>query len=198
MRYSNSVGRPKTFTKEAVLKLAMYHFWEHGYDSTRLDDLLISMGIKKSSFYRTFESKEEVFSLSLDLYRQETFALLDTLKQEIGVKETLLTFIKTSIDELRESGSIKGCLLMNSSKECYGKYPELSRQISIEFEALVGFLTQMIQHAQSSGELKSTLKAKKITMQLLTIYSGIMMLVQAGAEAEEIDDLTILAEQILQ
>ena len=198
MTYNNSVGRPKTFTKDDVLKLAMYHFWEHGYDSTSLDDLLLSMGIKKSSFYRTFKSKEEVFSLSLDLYRKETFVWLEDLQKEIGVKETLLTFIKTSIDELRESGTIKGCLLMNSSKECYGKYPELSRQITIEFEALVAFLSQMIQKAQDEGALQNPLEAKKLTMQLLAIYSGIMMLVQAGATVQEVDDLQILVAQIIQ
>ena len=198
MKYSTSVGRPKTFTKEAVLKLAMYHFWEHGYDSTSLDDLLPSMGIKKSSFYRTFTSKEEVFSLSLDLYRKETFSWLESLEKELGVKEALVVFIKTSIDELRESGTIKGCLLLNSSKECYGKYPQLSQQITIEFEALVEFLTKMIQKAQDEGKLQSRLEAKKLTIQLLAIYSGIMMLVQAGAKADEVDDLLFLVEQILQ
>ncbi len=86
----NSIGRPKTFEKEDVIKLAMNHFWEHGYEGTNLDDLLVAMGIKKSSFYRTFKSKEEVFYLSLELYKKETFLLLEQLKSSLfGVSLTI-------------------------------------------------------------------------------------------------------------
>eukprot|EP01155_Anaeramoeba_flamelloides_P017823 Anaeramoba_flamelloidesa568372_15.p1 GENE.a568372_15~~a568372_15.p1 ORF type:complete len:156 (+),score=5.52 a568372_15:55-522(+) len=146
----NSIGRPKTFEKEDVIRLAMNHFWEHGYESTSLDDLLVAMGIKKSSFYRTFKSKEEVFLLSLELYRKETFLLLEDLCKEIGAKQTLISLIKYDIDELLKSGKIKGCLLLDTGKECYIKHGRLKIEIQKEIKDFVDFITSFIEKAQKN------------------------------------------------
>ena len=54
-------GRPKTFDETEALTAAIYCFWKHGYDHTSLDNFLLAMGIKTSSFYATFKSKEELF-----------------------------------------------------------------------------------------------------------------------------------------
>ena len=61
-------GRPKAFDEKEALTTTMHYFWEHGYDNTSLDNLLLAMGIKMSSFYETFKSKEVVFSRCLALY----------------------------------------------------------------------------------------------------------------------------------
>ena len=194
---NNSVGRPKTFEKDEILQLAMLHFWEHGYNSTNLDELLQSMGIKKSSFYRTFKSKEEVFSLSLDLYRKETFAWLSDLQQRVGTKKALIEMVKTSIYQVQEEGKVKGCLLMNSGKECYQKHPTLSHQISVEFEAILEFITSLIAQAKEKKEIASTLEAKKIAMRYLTIYNGVIMMLQAGASVEDVEESLEMVEALL-
>lgn len=194
---NNSVGRPKTFEKEEILKLAMLHFWEHGYNSTNLDELLKSMGIKKSSFYRTFKSKEEVFSLSLDLYRTETFAWLSEMQRQLGTKEALMEMVRTSIYQVQESGKVKGCLLMNSGKECYQKHPSLSHQISVEFNAIFEFITDFIKEAQSQNEISNSQEAKKITMRYLTIYNGIIMMFHAGANVESLEESLSMIEELL-
>jgi TetR/AcrR family transcriptional repressor of nem operon len=129
-------GRPKAFDENEVLLLAMNYFWEHGYSNASLDNLLIAMGIKKSSFYHTFRSKEELFSRTLELYRKETSKQLRQLKERIGPKETMIILTTITITELRERGNVKGCLLINSARECYNKYQNLSHQIKIEFNLI--------------------------------------------------------------
>jgi len=193
----NSIGRPKTFEKDDVIKLAMYHFWEHGYDNTSLDDLLVAMGIKKSSFYRTFKSKEEIFSLSLHLYREETFQLLTHLKNEIGAKQTLIFLIKDTIEQLTINGKVKGCLLMNSGKECYLKHPHLSNQIHLELEEFTEFITQFINEAKKNNEIKNTMDNKKLAIRFLTLYNGIVMMLQAKNDMKIIDDLLSFVEELL-
>ncbi len=195
---NNSVGRPKTFEKDEILQLAMLHFWEYGYNSTNLDELLKSMGIKKSSFYRTFKSKEEVFSLSLDLYRKETFAWLSDLQQSIGTKKALIEMVKTSIYQVKEQGKVKGCLLMNSGKECYQKHPTLSHQISVEFEAILTFVTELICQAQERGEIVNPLESKKIAMRYLTLYNGVIMMLQAGARVDDVEESLEMVEALLE
>ena len=193
----NNIGRPKTFNKDNVVKLAMYHFWEYGYDNTSLDDLLLAMGIKKSSFYRTFKSKEEIFSLSLHLYREETFQLLTNLKNEIGAKQTLIFLIKDTIEQLTVNGKVKGCLLMNSGKECYLKYPNLSNQIHIELEQFTNFITKFINEAQNNNEITNKMDSDKLAIRFLTLYNGVAMMLQAKSDIKTIDDLLIFVEELL-
>jgi len=193
----NNIGRPKTFEKDDVIKLAMYHFWEYGYDNTSLDDLLVSMGIKKSSFYRTFKSKEEIFSLSLHLYREETFKVLTNLKNEIGAKQTLIFLIKDTIEQLTINGKVKGCLLMNSGKECYLKHPNLSNQIHLELEEFTEFITQFINDAKKNNEITNKMDNKKLAIRFLTLYSGIVIMLQAKNDIKIIDDLLIFVEELL-
>jgi AcrR family transcriptional regulator len=194
---NSSVGRPKTFEKEEILKLAMHHFWEYGYSSTSLDELLKSMGIKKSSFYRTFKSKEEVFSLSLDLYRKETFAWLNEMQRELGTKEALTQMVKTSILDVQETGKVKGCLLMNSTKENYQSTPSLRHQIDVEFDAVFEFVKNFIKQAKAKGEITNPLKPKKIAMRYLTIYNGIIMMLQARADTKMVKESLGMVDELL-
>jgi len=45
---------------------------------------------------------------------------------------TVPVMTETTIKELEETGNVKGCLLINSGKECYNRYTDLSHQIKIE------------------------------------------------------------------
>ena len=126
-------GRPKAFDEDEALALAMNYFWEHGYDNTSLDKLLPAMGIKKSSFYHTFKSKEELFSRALHLYRKETQREFIALREKVGAKEALIMIVSLTMQELQDTGKVKGCLLASSGQECYNKYPHLSEQVGQEF-----------------------------------------------------------------
>ncbi len=193
----NSIGRPKTFEKEDVIKLAMNHFWEHGYEGTNLDDLLVAMGIKKSSFYRTFKSKEEVFFLSLELYKKETFLLLEQLKSQIGVKETLVYIIKCDIEESKKLGKLKGCLLIDCGKEIYKKFGIISDYIKKEMNSFVEFFTEFVEEGQKNGNIKNKLDSKLLAVRYLTLYTGIISSLQAGIDFNVVDDLLIFVEELM-
>ena len=194
----NNIGRPKTFTKDEVLKLAMYHFWEYGYDSTSLDDLLKAMNIKKSSFYSTFKSKKEVFSECLSLYRQEMSNQLGHLKNDIGPKQTMLMLTSMTLDELKQTGKVKGCLLINSSKECYKKYDDLSLQIGKEFNFMQKLFASFVMQAQQKGEIQSKEDPKIISGRYMNSLNGLIVSITAGASEEYIEDIEKSLKEMLE
>jgi len=194
----HSRGRPKEFDEHEALTAAMHYFWKHGYENTSLDSLLIAMGIKKSSFYATFVSKEEVFSRSLALYREETHKQLQNLKIHIGPKEALLALTYITIKELEETGSVKGCLLINSGKECYNKHADLSHQVNLGFNFMYDLLFGFVQEAQSGGEILSTKDARIISGRYMNALNGLVVTIQAGAKQELIDDLVESLKEILE
>ena len=198
MNNKNPIGRPKTFNKDEILKIAMHYFWEHGYTGSTLDDLLLAMGIKKSSFYRTFTSKEELFSASLALYREEMLHQLLSLKEELGAKKTMLMLTTTTIDELRKTGKVKGCLLVNSGQECYNKYGDLSNQITLEFNFLQDLFVDFIKEAQESGEILTKKEAKIIAGRYMNALNGLIVSIQAGASMELIDDVVNSLKEMLE
>lgn len=194
----NTIGRPKTFDKDEVISLAMHYFWEHGYDNSSLDDLLKAMGIKKSSFYRTFKSKEELFSLTLNLYRKELLQNLRNLKNEIGIKQTMIKLVTSTIEDLENDGKIKGCLLMNSGKECYGKYPNLSSQIVSDFNIFIDFFTDMIEESKKNNEIMTKLDSRAIASRFLSIFNGLIVIIQAGANKEVIENVMASIDELIE
>lgn len=62
--------------EDEVLMLAMKLFLKSGYENASLDNLLLAMGIKKSSFYHTFKSKEDVFSAHLNCIESNILNIL--------------------------------------------------------------------------------------------------------------------------
>ena len=53
-------------TKERILAAALDMFSQKGYDGTNIRELTASLGLVKSSMYRHFERKEEIWNTLLD------------------------------------------------------------------------------------------------------------------------------------
>lgn len=191
-------GRPKAFDETEALTAAMHYFWEHGYDNTSLDNLLLTMGIKKSSFYATFKSKEEVFSRCLALYRDQNIQFLRTLKDDVGPKQTILTLVELTIAELKETDSVRGCLLVNSGKECYNKYADLSQQIKLEFASFDALITEFVKEAKDLNEITSAKPAEIIAGRYMNTLNGLISTIQAGATQARINDIAEHLKEILE
>jgi TetR/AcrR family transcriptional repressor of nem operon len=190
-------GRPKTFDETEALIAAMNYFWDHGYDNTSLENLLEAMQIKKSSFYATFKSKEEVFSRTLKLYQNFLENNLKEMKVEIGPKATLLAVPKFSMQELQETGKIRGCLLVNASRECYTTYQALEEQINLQFLYVDTLFAELINEAKELGEITNTKEVKKVKNLYLNTIHGLFVSIQSGASQETIDDILESIDELL-
>ena len=58
----------KRFDKDNVPDRAMRVFWERGYESTSIDDLLKATGINRGSLYGTFSDRRSLFLSAQDPY----------------------------------------------------------------------------------------------------------------------------------
>ena len=188
-----NIGRPKTFDKDEALEKAMYFFWEHGYESAGLNDLLDVMEIKKSSFYQTFGSKEELFKQSLECYTQNSIAYFETLKKTYGAKGALVEVMHFLLQEVKSQGETKGCLVMNSGGECSAKFGHLNPLVRAKFKEFQKLFMGFIVEAQELGEISSETPAFVLTTVYQSIINGASAMVKAGAGEKEIE---ILLEQV--
>ena len=58
--------RPRAFDLPTAVDRGTHLLWSKGYEATSLDDLLLAMGIGKSSFYAVFRSKRDFLFKALD------------------------------------------------------------------------------------------------------------------------------------
>jgi len=190
-------GRPKSFDEHEILTSAMNYFWHNGYDNSSLDDLLKVMNISKGSFYNTYHSKEELFTKTLKLYRKNQMQYLTELENRVGAKKMMLQLVSMTIEELKNTGRLTGCLLINSGKECYGRYDDLSERIKLEYITMQTFLATAVAEAQKKGKLTDKLAPEKLSIRFMNTLNGLVLSVQAGATQEMIENIVEQLREML-
>ena len=84
-------------TKERILATALERFSQNGYAGTNIRELTESLGLVKSSMYRHFKSKEEIWNTLLDemiAYYEERFGSPEHLPP---VPDTLKAFVEMTM-----------------------------------------------------------------------------------------------------
>ena len=88
-------------TKERILALALEKFSQNGYAGTNVRELTASLGLVKSSMYRHFESKEEIWNSLLDrmiAYYNERFGSADNLPPVPDTLDELVAMTMRMVD----------------------------------------------------------------------------------------------------
>src|SRR5687767_5298151 len=71
---TGTVGRPRAFDEDVVLRRATEVFWRHGYEGASLSALTGAMGINRPSLYAAFGSKEQLFQRAFARYHETQVA----------------------------------------------------------------------------------------------------------------------------
>jgi TetR/AcrR family transcriptional regulator, transcriptional repressor for nem operon len=188
--------RPVEFDKREVLEKAMDVFWEKGFEAASLQDLTDSMGLSKSSFYNTFDSKHQLFSEALSLYNS---CMTDPLSRAVENSTSGLDFIRSLFDQIVElSGTSlgnKGCFLMNTATEFAQQDPEIAKVVDSGFGRFERILLKAIIKAQEKGEIAREKDPQTLACYLVCSMSGLKTMVRAGIKPSKLRHIvsTILA-----
>lgn len=106
-------GRPRAFDEAAALDAAMRIFWDKGFEATSLDDLTKAMGLSRSSFYGTFDSKQTLFLRAVEHYSGNGIQRLKEVADT--ARDDPLAAMMTALSN--PEGGSKGCLLINCITE---------------------------------------------------------------------------------
>jgi|TARA_B100000795_G_scaffold238446_1_gene199576 TetR/AcrR family transcriptional repressor of nem operon len=192
-------GRPREFDADDARDIAMSLFWSQGYDATSLNDLLSAMGLSKSSFYQTFESKLSLFENCLGRYRE---MLVGTMTAGLANAPSAIAFINFAIVDVANDTSDplgrRGCLMMNTATEFAQRDPGIARCVEAGIKATRDVFLEAIIKAQAAGDIDSTASTEVLADYLVTIVSGLKTQVKAGASHDQIADIAKLAVVALQ
>lgn len=146
-------------TKKKIVSAAWKLFYDQGYDSTTVDDIVDASGTSKGSFYHYFEGKDALLGSLSILFDEQYEELLPILPEKSGCMEKLL-FLNQELFSVIENTVPLDMMARLFSTQLTTKgekhlldhnriYYRLLRQIAIE--------------GQQSGEFRTDLTVNEIT-----------------------------------
>lgn len=182
------MGRKCAFDKEEAMQGALRAFWIHGYDKTSLEDLLAAMGIKTSSFYNTFESKEALFFEVLQYYRQHLGRQrLDYLRDaNLPAREALLKYFDHLVYISEKTDYPSGCFMMKTAANLSDPNSNVGREVSNAVANLQKGFEVALQRGIQSKELRKDLNVEESAKLLMTAAYGLSVLLRTKISKKEL------------
>jgi TetR/AcrR family transcriptional repressor of nem operon len=182
------VARTKEFDPDAAVDAAMRVFWARGYEATSVEDLLGALGIGRQSMYATFGSKQQLYSLALDRYRElNASLLLASLAEDGPVLPKLHGLLRAVADDALADPERRGCFLVNAAMERVPVDTATAGRVGATFEALEEGIASAITRAQSSGEITSGRPAGELAAFVLTAVQGLRVVGKAAPDRRRLE-----------
>jgi TetR/AcrR family transcriptional repressor for divergent bdcA len=109
-------GRPRGFDIETALDTGQRLFHARGYHAVGLAELTDALGMKPTSFYRTFDSKAGYFAQILERYSRSVLTLQDVLRPGRPPERALADLLLRSARTYTRDPQRRGCLMLEAAR----------------------------------------------------------------------------------
>ncbi len=165
-----------------ILATAFKLFFQKGYKEVTMSELVKESGLSKGAFYHYFNSKEELYKHSMEMFMDH---YLDSFTLEFDENRTLRENLKSLYeafspvsDQLNMSSDEKAESLSNyliflqslmRKPEFRKKMEDYNKNFNLQF-------SQWIQKAQQKGEISAGLDADLLARHITSLMKGIGIL----------------------
>lgn len=168
------MAKKRQFDEIEVLGVMAKYFWQHGYASTKVDQLSTVTGLTKTSIYNAFGNKETVFKCIVDFYVEHHMSVvLRKLDSDKSISENLQYLFDSEFLNPENDLLTYGCLITNSIVELKSNEPALYEYVIRKFEqgriATLAFFTQY----EKTERLIDGIDAEHLTDYFLTFRQGL-------------------------
>lgn len=187
------MARPRTFDETAVLDAAAREFRVHGFAETSTEQLCEAAGVRRSSLYNAFVSKDELFVRALERYVattgvRQTAILAD---EALSGAERLRALIDVIVDEeLRAAsrGHAAGCMVVQSlmSPDLRERDERIARILERDLRERLSLLSGAIRAGRGDGSIPARVDPDEGAVLVTTVISGLRVKAQTGADAERL------------
>ncbi|MFC5651036.1 TetR/AcrR family transcriptional regulator [Paenibacillus solisilvae] len=186
------MGRTKEFDREHVLHKAMLVFWEKGYESTSIPDLLESMELSRSSLYETFVDKQTLYVEAINHYKKTTQKkrnlLINAPSAKVGIRQYFDQHV-TNAFAARDDGLPNGCLITNATIGLDSPDEQLQKLIRASFEELEQLFYELLSKGQQTGEIDPKKDIYTLSYLLLNLNHSINVISKVKQDKKIIYDM---------
>ena len=182
--------RSKTFDPDEALLAALSVFWERGFESTSMPELLETMEVGRASFYNAFESKRDVFLKSLDLYFATVDSHLTVLVADAKTSETAVAALVDGILDVAKNtrssrAGWRGCFIGNTALELGAHDREVAAKLKVGIEVLKAQFKFALALPSAAGTRRADSEIDQLALHLVANIQGLLVLAKSGlAEAD--------------
>lgn len=174
-------------TRERIVTAAMELFWEKGYASTSVADILKKAGANSGSLYHYFPAKQDVLNAVLDAYLAGIRPmLLDPAWQ--GVEdplERIFVLLSRYRQFLVDTDCFYGCPIGNLALELHEPDPAVRERLAANFSAWTAAVEECL--VAAGDRLPSGLDRKALAQFVLTTMEGGVMQARTHRKLEPFD-----------
>lgn len=158
-----------------MLLAAMQLFWEKGYNSTSIADLLQTAKINSGSLYYFFPGKSELLVAVLDTYREGIRPML-LEPAWAGVSdplERIFALLARYRKSLLDTDCFYGCPIGSLALELHEPDPAVRERLAKNFSAWIDAIEECL--SQAKARLPANLNSRELAQFVLTVMEGGVM-----------------------
>lgn len=174
-------------TRERIVMAAMELFWEKGYGSTSVSDILKKAGANSGSLYHFFPAKQDVLTAVLDTYYHGIRPMLLDPAWE-GVDDPLqriFVLLRRYRQFLIDTDFFYGCPIGSLALEIHEPDPAVRERLVANFSAWTGAIEECLKAA--SDRVPPDVDRKALAQFVLTTMEGAVMQARTYRSLEPFD-----------
>jgi AcrR family transcriptional regulator len=191
---ARSRGRPRSFDRDRALAQAVRLFWERGYESTSVAELVKEFGGTPPTLYAAFGSKEALYREALELYLRDSGRFYTQVIETPGLpaREAVASILRQGAQAFAGDGTgLSGCMLSFSTLGCAPEHRPMAREVSALRQARRTLLADRLARAVIDGELPPDTDTGGLAGFYMAALQGMAIQARDGAE---VDALLRIAE----
>jgi AcrR family transcriptional regulator len=162
-------------TRDRIVFAAMRLFWEKGYGTTSIADILREAGALSGSLYHFFPTKQDLLIAVLQLYREGIHPMLLQPAWE-GVDdpiERVFALLAQYRRALVDTECFYGCPIGSLALELHEPDPPVRELLAVNFDGWVNAIEQCL--VEAGNRLPADLDRRELAQFVLTTMEGGVM-----------------------
>lgn len=162
-------------------------FWEKGYASTSIQDILRAADANAGSLYHFFPAKQDLLLAVLEAYREGLYPmLLDPVWERVDDPiERVFELLNRYRQLLAETDCFYGCPIGSLALELHEPDPAVREQLAANFRGWVGAVRRCLDAAKT--RLPPSLDRDELAQFVLTVMEGGVMQARTHRDLQPFD-----------
>jgi TetR/AcrR family transcriptional regulator, transcriptional repressor for nem operon len=174
-------------TRTRLVLAAMQLFWEKGYNSTSIADVLQTARVNSGSLYHFFPGKSDLLAAVLDMYHDGIRPML-LEPAWAGVSdplERIFALLARYRKSLLDTDCFYGCPIGSLALELHEPDPAVRERLAKNFSAWIDAIAECL--LQAKARLPPNLKRRELAQFVLTTMEGGVMQARTFRDIEYFD-----------
>ena len=175
------MGRPLSFDRDAALEQAMLVFWQHGYETTSIVDLITRMGISAPSLYTAFGDKKRLFLEAMRRYAGDPAAIEATVAAAPSARAAAREIMIAAARTYTGRATPKGCLLASATASGSADAADVQQAVAEVRGSIAALLRTRIARDVADGALPAGTDPEALAGLVMAVNQGMSVLARDGA-----------------